>query len=65
MRHVCNGNIAKPIIVIVIISSGLLHSPLDKSFSKFSPFRSIFGYSYQSPVSRPAQIVTPTDLRAS
>jgi hypothetical protein len=47
-------------------SSSAYYSPLlDIGLSNVSPSRSIFGYSHPSPASRPAQIVTPPDLRAS
>jgi hypothetical protein len=47
-------------------SSSAHYSPLlDISLSNFSPSRSILGYSYPAPASRPAQIVTPPGLRAS
>jgi hypothetical protein len=42
------------------------YSPLlDIGLCNFSPSRSIFSYSHPAPACRPAQIVTPPDLRAS
>jgi hypothetical protein len=44
-------------------SSSAHHSPLlDIGLSKFSPSRSILGYSHPAPASRPAQVVTPPGL---
>jgi hypothetical protein len=47
-------------------SSSAHYSPLlDIGLSSFSPSDSIFGKSHPAPASRPAQIVTPPNLRAS
>jgi hypothetical protein len=47
-------------------SSSAYYSPLlDIGLSNLSPSRSIFGYSHPAPASRPAQIVTPSGLKAS
>jgi hypothetical protein len=44
----------------------IIISPLqDISLSNFSASRSIFGYSYPAPASRPVQIGTPPGLRAT
>jgi hypothetical protein len=54
------------LLILSSSSSSAHHSPLlGIGLSKFSPSRSIFGHSHPAPASRPAQVVTPSGLRAS